>query len=419
MEYRKRIVDELLAKKLKGKGAVLIEGPKWCGKTTTAEQMAQSVLYMDKDDNLLLSEVNMSYILDGAVPRLIDEWQLAPGIWDAVRFEVDHRENHLGQFILTGSAVPADKSKVHHSGTGRFGWLIMRPMTLFESGDSTGEVSLESLFNGADAVNGHTSHTLKDILFLLCRGGWPAALSMDETTALAQARDYVDAVVESDISRVDNVSRDPSLARRLMRSYARNMGQAVPVSTIRADVCNGGNEPGDKTVAAYINALRQIYVIEDSPAWNPNLRSKSAIRTGNTRYFVDPSIAAASLRIGPEDLINDLRTAGLLFECLCIRDLRVYAEALDGDVFHFRDRNGIECDAVVHLRNGKYGLAEVKLGGESLIEEGAKTLRVLTGKIDTTKMPAPSFQMILTATGNYAYRRKDGIFVVPIGCLKY
>lgn len=416
--YRKRIVDELLAKKLRGKGAVLIEGPKWCGKTTTAEQMARSVLYMDKDDNIGLSEINIEYILEGETPHLIDEWQLAPRIWDAVRFEVDHRRRHLGQFILTGSAVPADKSKVHHTGTGRFAWLTMRPMSLFESGDSTGEVRLGALFSDVQTIKGHTHHTLSDIAYLICRGGWPISLSMDKDIALMQAHDYVDAVAESDISRVDGINRDPILTRRLMRSYARHLGQAATIGTIKADISADGSDVSDKTVASYINALRQIFVVEDTPAWNPNLRSKSAIRMSDTRYFVDPSIAAAALRIGPKDLINDLETVGFMFETLCMRDLRIFAEALDGDVFHFRDRNGLECDAVIHLRNGLYGLIEIKLGGETRIAEGAETLMELAGKIDTTKMPKPSFLMVLTATGNYAYRRKDGIFVVPIGCLK-
>lgn len=423
MEYKKRIADFLLQRKLKGKGAVLIQGAKWCGKTTTAEQMAKSVIYMDdpqhKSMYLQLAEVNMNSLLTGETPHLIDEWQLAPQIWDAVRYEVDHRDN-LGQFILTGSAVPADKSKIDHSGTGRFSWLTMRPMSLWESGDSTGEVSLAELFGGQQIVTGHTKQELDDIAFLICRGGWPRTVTMDRDVALDQAKDYVDGVVESDISRVDGVQRNPETTRRLLRSYARHQGAQATIGTIKADMTWGGaSDISDKTVTNYINALQQIFVVDDSAAWNPNLRSKTAVRTANTRYFVDPSIAAASLGFGPNDMINDLETMGLMFETLCIRDLRVYAEALDGMVYHYRDKNGLECDAVVHLRNGAYGLIEIKLGGESLISDGVKTLNKLAENIDTTKMKTPAFKMILTATGNYAYRVKNNdVFVVPIGCLK-
>ena len=420
--YKQRIIDNLLARKLRGKGAVLIQGAKWCGKTTTAEQMAKSILYMDdpqkKAQNIRMAEMNMHRLLAGETPRLIDEWQLAPQIWDAIRFEVDHREA-LGQFILTGSATPADKSKISHSGTGRFEWLTMRPMSLFESGDSTGEVSLGQLFENSETVDGYTDHELCDIAFFICRGGWPRAISLDKDIALDQARDYVDAVTDSDISRADNVNRDPEAARRIMRSYARHQGAQASIGTIQADMTAGGAfDISDKTINSYINALKQIFVIEDMPAWNPNLRSKTAIRTSDTRYFVDPSIATAVLGIGPNDLMNDLNTMGLMFETMCVRDLRIFADVLDGNVYHFRDKNGLECDAVVHLRNGKYGLIEIKLGGETLINEGAKTLTSLASKIDTDKMKAPAFKMILTATGNYAYRREDGILVVPSSCLK-
>ena len=384
--------------------------------------MAKSILYMDdpqkKAQNIRMAEMNMHRLLAGETPRLIDEWQLAPQIWDAIRFEVDHREA-LGQFILTGSATRADKSKISHSGTGRFAWLTMRPMSLFESGDSTGEVSLGQLFENSETVDGYTDHELCDIAFFICRGGWPRAISLDKDIALDQARDYVDAVTDSDISRADNVNRDPEAARRIMRSYARHQGAQASIGTIQADMTAGGAfDISDKTINSYINALKQIFVIEDMPAWNPNLRSKTAIRTSDTRYFVDPSIATAVLGIGPNDLMNDLNTMGLMFETMCVRDLRIFADVLDGNVYHFRDKNGLECDAVVHLRNGKYGLIEIKLGGETLINEGAKTLTSLASKIDTDKMKAPAFKMILTATGNYAYRREDGILVVPSSCLK-
>jgi len=420
--YKKRIADSLLERKLRGKGAVLIEGPKWCGKTTTAEQMAGSILRMDDPaqmaQNTQLAEINPSALLVGTAPRLIDEWQLAPQLWDAVRFEVDHRKER-GQFILTGSAVPADRDKIFHTGTGRFSWLIMRPMSLYESGDSTGEVSLAELFSAPKVIQGSSSHSLADMAYLICRGGWPEACDMESDIALDQAKDYVDAIVNADISRVDNVARDEQLARLILRSYARNQGSQATLGTIRADVSAGNRQDyTEKTISSYINAMRKIFVVEDMHAWNPNLRSKTAIRTSDTRYFVDPSIAAASLGLGPEDLMADLNTMGLMFETLCIRDLRIFADAIDGEVCHFRDKNGLECDAVVHLRNGHYGLVEIKLGGETLIGEGVKTLTTLASLIDTDKMPAPSFCMVLTAVGNYAYRRKDGIYIVPAGALR-
>ncbi len=420
-KYRKRIADEILFKKLEGKGAVLIEGPKWCGKTTTAEQLANSILYMDDperiEQNISLSELNPKRLLIGETPRLIDEWQIAPKLWDAIRFEVDHRKE-LGQFILTGSAVPADTKEITHSGTGRFSWLTMRPMSLFESGDSTGDVSLGALFKSGD-VEGFSNITFDRLAFLTCRGGWPMAIDMRDDIALNQAIDYYDAVIHFDINRADGINKDIEKVKKLMRSLGRNQGGQVSNTALARDV-SGFNETkiSDETVASYISALSKIFVVEDMPAWNPNLRSKSAIRTSNTRYFVDPSIATASLGLGPSDLINDLNTFGFMFETLCVRDLRVYADALDGQVYHYRDKDGQECDAVVHLRNGKYGLIEIKLGGDRLIEEGVKSLKTMEAKIDTDKMQKPSFLMVLTGTGDYAYKRKDGVCVVPIGCLK-
>ena len=422
-KYKNRIVDSLLVKKLKGKGAVLIEGAKWCGKTTTAEQIAASVLYMSEPgklkQNLQVAEINPSILLQGEVPRLVDEWQIAPQLWDAVRFEVDHRDDS-GQFILTGSAVPISGEGIFHSGTGRFSWLLMRPMSLFESGESSGEVSLKELFSSQDAiVRGVANLSLKDIAFLICRGGWPKACDMDRESALTQAFDYYDAVVRSDISRADGVSKNPDRVKRLMRSLARNSGSQIAIQAICEDLqTNEASDFSDVTVNSYINALKKIFVVEDMPAWNPNLRSKTAVRSSETRYFVDPSIAVAALGLGPDDLINDLNTLGLLFETLCVRDLRVFADALDGEVRHYRDKNGLECDAVIHLRNGSFGLIEIKLGGDTAIEHGAATLKKLASLIDTDKMKAPSFLMVLTAVGNYAYRRNDGVYIVPIGCLK-
>lgn len=421
-KYKKRIADELLIKKLKGKGAVLIQGPKWCGKTTTAEQIAGSVLYMakpeDKNQNLTLSDISPRLLLEGEIPRLIDEWQIAPKLWDAVRFEVDHRGEE-GQFILTGSATPANMSEVSHTGTGRFAWLTMRPMSLYESGESTGTVSLASLFEAPAKLNGINKLELEDIAYLCCRGGWPRSLFMDKDIALEQAYDYYDAVINSDISRVDNINRNPERAKNLMRSYARNIGTQASNETLKQDMINNDSISLDTdTILSYINALKKIFVIEDSLAWNPNLRSKTAIRTSETRYFVDPSIAVASLGIGPKDLIQDLNTFGLIFETLCIRDLRVYAESINGSVYHYKDAQDLECDAVIHLRNGSYGLVEIKLGGDKLIQEGAENLIKLKNKINTEKMNNPSFLMVLTATGNYAYQRDDSVYVVPIGCLK-
>ena len=404
-------------------GAVLIEGPKACGKTTTAEQQAKSILYMDDPDNmrqnLQLAETNVKRLLQGENPRLIDEWQIAPQIWDAVRFETDHRKED-GLFMLTGSTVPADDRRIRHSGAGRFAFLTMRPMTLWESEESSGDVSLRELFFHPDKIDGESSLRMEDVAFAICRGGWPKSLNKKtKKAALRQVTEYFEAIIRSDISRVDGVERNEYRAKSLLRSYARLQGAMAGIPTIIEDMKT--NEPenmSDETVASYIKALNKIFVIEDMKAWNPNLRSKTAIRTSDTRYFVDPSLAIAALGLGPNDLLNDLETMGLFFETLCVRDLRVYAEANDGDVFHYRDKNGLECDAVVHLRNGSYGLIEIKLGGDTRIEEGAANLNALEKKIDTTRMKNPSFKMVLTAVGQYAYRRTDGVVVVPIGCLK-
>lgn len=421
--YRPRLADKTLQRKLKGKGAVLIQGPKWCGKTTTAEQMAKSILYMSKPEdvksNLIAADINPSKLLEGDIPRLIDEWQIAPKLWDAVRFEVDHRKG-MGQFILTGSAVPPDDDEIFHTGTGRFAWIKMRPMSLFESGESSGEISLKAMFDQPEQILAENIiDDIDKLAFLICRGGWPGAIDMEDEIALDQAFDYYDAVVNTDISRVDNVKRDSERAKRLMKSYARHQGTQTAYTVLRDDIlANDAENLTEDTVYSYTNALRKIFVIEDMPAWNPNLRSKTAIRTSDTRYFTDPSIATASLGLGPNDLVKDLNTMGLFFETMCIRDLRVYAESIDGEVYHYRDKSGLECDAVIHLRNGSFGLIEIKLGGDHLIEEGAENLKKFSKKIDTSKMKAPAFMMVLTGTGKYAYRREDGVYVVPVGCLK-
>ncbi len=372
----------------------------------------------DKEQNICLVDLNPNLLLKGKTPRLIDEWQIAPKIWDAVRFEVDHRGEE-GQFILTGSAVPANIEDVTHTGTGRFAWLTMRPMTLYESGESNGAISLSELFNNDSKLSGINELTLEDIAYLCCRGGWPRSIFMDKDIALEQAYDYYDAVVNSDISRVDNINRNPERAKNLMRSYARNIGSQASNETLKNDMINNDSFSLDTdTVLSYVNALKKIFVVEESPAWKPNLRSKTTIRTSETRYFVDPSIAVAALGIGPNDLINDLNTFGLIFETLCIRDLRVYAESINGSVYHYKDASELECDAVVHLRDGSYGLIEIKLGGDKLINEGAVNLIKMKNKIDTEKMNNPSFLMVLTATGKYAYQREDKVYVIPIGCLK-
>lgn len=429
MEYRKRIVDQLLLELLDSCGTVLVEGSKWCGKTTTAEQAAGSVVYMaDPEDgprNIQLAKTSPKYLLQGDTPRLIDEWQVVPPLWDAVRFEVDHRRS-VGQFILTGSAVPVQRDEIIHTGTGRIVSMVMRPMSLYESGDSTGEVSLQDLFEQPVQLTAKANLTIDSLAFVLCRGGWPFAIDMrSQRSALKQATIYYQGVVGSgtgegsDVSRADNVRRDPERVKRLMRSLSRHQGTQASLATIYQDL--QGNDDGslnEDTIASYIKALKRIFVVEDMPAWNPNLRSKTAVRTSDTRYFVDPSIAVAALGIGPKDLINDLETFGLLYETMAVRDLRVYAEALDGMVYHYRDKNNLECDAVIHLRDGHYGLVEIKLGGSDLIEQGASSLKTLAQKIDTTRMPAPLFLMVLVGVGNYAYRREDGVYVIPIGCLR-
>ncbi len=433
--YKNRVADRLLAEKLEAFGAVLIEGPKYCGKTTLATQQAGSILSMADTDtlgqNLALARTNISRLLAGETPRLIDEWQIAPQFWDAVRNEVDKR-NEDGQFMLTGSAVPPKPKKdesgniieeenIHHTGTGRISRLRLRTMSLWESEDSTGDVGLEELFINPDTVDGVSDIDLDRLAYLTCRGGWPkAVLKKSEKAALAQAFDYYDSVVSNDIKRVDDIDRDEELTKRIMRSYARNQGTQATVGTILADIKSNGDERmSDSTVYSYIKALKEIFVIEDSIAWNPNLRSKTAIRTSDTRYFIDPSIATAALGMGPKDLINDMATFGFIFEALAIRDLRVYADALDGKVYHYRDKNNLECDAVIHLRNGSYGLVEVKIGGAELIKEGAESLKTLSSKIDSTRMKTPSFMMVLTGIGKFAYKRpEDGVLVVPIGCLR-
>ncbi len=420
-EYLPRIADKLLEERLDAKGAILIEGPKWCGKTTTAKQKAKSFISMDLPDMTKqyqqMAELSPSTLLEGEAPRLIDEWQIAPNIWNAVRYEVDNRDE-FGQFILTGSAVPNEFDDSMHTGIGRISRLLMRPMSLYESKDSSGEVSLRDLFEDKN-ISAINETSLEKIAFLICRGGWPKAIGLDEKPSLFQAIDYYKSVVSTDISRVDSVKRDKEKAKRLLKSYARHVGSQSSLETIRQDMLVNQEDTFDQvTLYSYLDALRKMFVIEDSPAWNPNLRSKASIRTTDTRYFSDPSIATAALGIGPKDLLDDLKTMGFLFENLCVRDLRIYTDYLDGTVYHYRDKNGLECDAVIHLRNGSYGLVEIKLGGDKLIEEGAKTLKDLASKIDTENMPKPSFMAVLCAKAPFAYKRNDGVCVIPIAALR-
>lgn len=421
-KYKQRIADRILERKVLGKGAVLIEGPKWCGKATTAKQLAKSVL--DLGDSTILKqssgliEISPKTLLEGDTPRLIDEWQALPPIWDSIRSEVDRR-GEPSQFILTGSSVLPEADETVHSGTGRFATIKMRPMSLYESGESTGTVSLKDLFEGKSIDVQQNDLNVEDIAFLTCRGGWPWATIISKKVALDQVFDYVDSVIRRDIQRVDKVKRSAERAKLLLRSYARNISQQVSYGTIRKDMLsNDASTLDEDTVADYIKALKKLFVIEDLAAWNPNIRSKAAIRTSDTRHFVDPSIGTAILGLGPKDLINDLKSFGFFFGDMVVRDLRVYAEALDGELYHYRDSSGLECDTVLHRRNGSYALMEVKLGGEQNIEDGAKSMLSLAKNIDTDKMPAPSFMAVIVGVGQYAYQRKDGVYVIPIGCLK-
>lgn len=422
VKYKNRIADKILERKVLGKGAVLIEGPKWCGKTTTAKQIAKSILDLGDSSVLMQSsqliEISPQALLEGKTPRLIDEWQALPSIWDSIRSEVDRR-GEPSQFILTGSSVLPEADETIHSGTGRFAYIKMRTMSLYESGESSGSISLNDLFEDKNFGVLQNEMDIEELAYLTCRGGWPWATLIPQSVALDQAFDYVDSVIQKDIQRVDKTKRNPDRARLLLRSYARNISQQISYNTIRKDMLsNDASTLDEDTVADYVKALKKLFVIEDLAAWNPNIRSKAAIRTSDTRHFVDPSIGTAVLRLGPKDLVNDLQTFGLLFEDLVVRDLRVYAEALDGELYHYRDSSGLECDTVLHRHNGSYALLEVKIGGEERINEGAANLLALANNIDTNKMPAPSFMAVIIGVGKYAYRRKDGVYVIPIGCLK-
>lgn len=418
-KYLSRLCDTELQLALKSAGAVLIEGAKWCGKTSTANNAAKSVVYMQDPDNTqsyqVMADTKPSLLLKGNNPRLIDEWQVAPVLWDAVRFEVDKRAER-GLFILTGSAVPPENVTAH-TGTGRISRMIMRPMSLFESLESNGQISIGALFNGKQKETDAISDlTIEQIAFLICRGGWPASIGQEKETALRMARDYVEAIIHQDISRVDNIEKNPERVRLLLRSLARNISRTANYQTIKQDIEATDISLSDKTISNYINALRRIFVVEDINAWSPSLRSKTAIRTSEKRHFVDPSLATAVMRINPEGVLADFEYFGFLFESLCTRDIRIYAQANDADVFHYRDKTGLEADLIIRQRNGKWAAIEIKLGNKQ-IEEAAQNLLTLKAKIDEEKMGKDAFLMIVTG-GQYAYQRNDGIWVVPIGCLR-
>lgn len=417
--YMSRLCDTDLQVALQSSGAVLIEGAKWCGKTSTASNASRSVLFMQDPDKagsyLAMADTKPSLLLRGETPRLIDEWQMAPVLWDAVRFEVDKRAE-TGQFILTGSSVPSDNVTAH-TGTGRISRLLLRPMSLFESRESNGAVSLRALFDGELDVEAASDLSIEEIAFTLCRGGWPASVKRKGSTALRMAVDYVEAVINHDVSRVDNVEKNPERVRLLLRSLARNIATTATYQTIRDDIEATDVTISDKTISSYMNALRRIFLVEDLPAWAPSLRSKTAIRTSPKRHFVDPSIATAILRAKPKGILNDFQYFGFLFEALCTRDIRVYAQTNDGDVFHYRDKSGLEADLIVQLHDGRWAAIEVKLGKKQ-IDYAAENLLALKNRIDKDKMGQPSFLMVITG-GQYAYQRSDGVLVVPLACLKH
>ncbi|MDR0865635.1 MAG: DUF4143 domain-containing protein [Candidatus Symbiothrix sp.] len=416
--YFNRICDDLLQQSLQSSGAVLIEGAKWCGKTSTAMKAAHSSLFMQDPDKSKsyqnLADTKPSLLLQGETPRLLDEWQMSPVLWDAVRFEVDKR-GETGQFILTGSAVPADNVTAH-TGTGRISRLLMRPMSLYESLESNGSISLKDLFEGKTNIEAMSALSIEQIAFAICRGGWPQSVKQKNSSALRMAANYVDAVINLDVQRVDDIEKNPEKVRMLLRSLARNISTMATLQTIKSDMETMDLGISEKTLVSYLNALRRIFVVEDLPAWQPSLRSKTAIRTSVKRHFVDPSLATAVMRANPDNILKDFETFGFLFESLCTRDMRIYAQANDGDVFHYRDKSGLEADMIVRLHDGRWAAVEVKLGNKQ-IDEAANNLLRLQNKIDSDKMGKPSFLMVLTG-GEFAYQRNDGVYIIPVGCLK-
>jgi predicted AAA+ superfamily ATPase len=418
-KYLIRIADEKLKLSLETSGAVLIVGPKWCGKTRTAEEAAASIIYMQDPDHAqeykLLADTRPSKLLEGKPPRLVDEWQTAPVLWNAVRFAVDKRRLR-GQFILTGSVVPPE-TKDMHTGTGRISRITMRTMSLLESGESTGDISLKDLFDGKKDMFSQSKMTIDRIAFILTRGGWPEAVGEEnEKYALKMVYNYLDAVTEQDMSRIDDVERNPDRVYALLRSIARNISTQANTQTLLRDLVSNDEALSDKTINDYISAMRKLYVLEDLPAWSPHLRSKRAIRTSAKRHFTDPSIATAALRADSGKLLSDFKTFGYFFESLCIRDLRIYADSLDGSVYHYRDQLNFEVDAIIQLKDERWAAVEIKMGAGE-IEKAAENLIKFSENIDTVKTPPPSFLMVLTGT-EYAFQMKNGVWVVPVGCLR-
>ena len=418
-EYLTRIADKQMKLALQSSGAVLIVGPKWCGKTETAKQFAKSVLYMQHpdlaDSYQKMASLKPSELLVGETPRLIDEWQDAPELWNAVRFTVDERKER-GQFILTGSVVPKSIKNMH-SGTGRIARLTMRTMSLFESGESTGEISLSDLFNGKTGMIGASKLSVDEIAFSILRGGWPETIKESNTlVAMQTVYNYLETLINDDISRIDGKKRKPARIRSLLRSISRHISSPVNNSTILDDLTANDETISEKTISDYINALTKLYVIEDLPAWSVSLRSKTSIRTKSKRHLTDPSIACAMLGANKDKLFNDFNTFGLLFESMAVRDLRVYANSINGNVFFFRDKHDNEVDAIVELSDGKWGAIEVKMGSNEE-EKTAERLIKFKKSVNTEKMGEPSFLAIVTAT-KIAYQRGDGVWVIPLGCLK-
>ena len=417
-KYLPRVIDSILDEYLEAFGAILIRGPKWCGKTNTAKQRASSVLQMQDPDNfrayLDMANFMPSRLLEGDTPRLIDEWQMAPVLWDAVRSAVDERQK-VGQFILTGSTV-IGHDQILHTGTGRIVKIDMKPMSLFDSNESNGTVSLNSLFFKQDFTGSKSDLTVEQLVFSICRGGWPASIGLKERAALLIAKSYVEAICTDDARRIDASISDPERVRAILRSYARNLSTLASNRSILKDISTNDLTMNESTLYRYLTALNSLFVIQDIPAWNPSIRSSTSIRSTNKKGFVDPSIAAAALALTPSQLLDDLQTLGFFFESLCIRDLQIYASEQGGEISYYRDRYGLECDIVLHLDNGSYALIEAKLGS-SEIDEASKNLIKLKGLIGEKKLRQPEFLMVLTA-GQYAYKRTDDVLVVPIGCLK-
>ena len=419
-KYFHRIADDILEEKLRTSGAVQIKGTMWCGKTTTAKQHAASVVLMDDPDegerNRVIATSFPREFLAKEPPLLIDEWQTVPSVWDSVRHEVDRRDS-FGQFILTGSVSPSDDEKIRHSGTGRIATMRMRPMSLFESGFSNGLISISSLFQKAGFIDGESNRTLEDIAIALCRGGWPRGVGLPDDIALELPYNFLEETINSKRINDSKGRKSPQEIGRLVRSYACNISTQASRSRIARDMGNDGGKPfDDETLVSYLTMLENLFIIEEVPAWNPNVRSAVAVQSAYTRHFSDPSIAVAALGLAPDSLLSDLNTFGLLFESLCVRDLRTYAERMKGNLFHYRDNSGLEADAVIVLRDGRWAAIEVKLAGEDRIEEGAEHLIRIRNRIDTEKMKEPSFLMIVTAK-RHAYLRKDGVYEVPLSML--